>query len=265
VIEQVAEGAGEAEQQRIGQRVVGTINCVCGQCDLCTGGLSNHCRKRTVLGIAGRDGCFADAFALPLVNLLPVPDGITDEQAVFTEPLAAAYNILQQLRIEGRPYVTVLGDGRLGLLVAQVMAALNATVRMVGKHPAKLRHCDRWGIRHRALDEIKPRQDQDIVVDCTGSADGIALAMQMVRPRGRIVLKTTMAGPQPVDLSPLVVDEIQVIGSRCGPFPRALTALAAGEVDVTSLISRRFDLADGAEAFAAARGEDAVKVLLEFD
>ena len=264
----VVESVGDKQHRKwVGQRVVGSINCVCSKCDMCLRGLREHCRQRTVLGIARRDGCFAQLFTLPVVNLVPVPDSIDDDQAVFAEPLAAAYQILRQLRIEGRPYITVLGDGRLGLLCAQVMSQLNATVRLVGKHPEKLALCEKWGVKHRLLSEVGLRADQDIVVDCTGSATGMQTAMSMVRPRGTIVLKTTVA-PSPtmpyLDLSPLVVHEIQVIGSRCGPIPEAINALASGRIDVVSLISRRFKLADGVEAMNRAQKDRAlIKVLLD--
>jgi threonine dehydrogenase-like Zn-dependent dehydrogenase len=256
----------------LGKRVVGTINCVCGKCDMCRGGLPEHCRDRTVLGIAGRDGCFADTFTLPVRNLLEVPAEVDDDHAVFTEPLAAAYQIIRQLTIEGRPYITVLGDGRLGLLCAQVLSQLNATVRCVGKHADKLALCEKWAVKHRLLDEVGRRADQDIVVDCTGSPDGLATAMEMVRPRGKIVLKTTVAPkalsseenrPSPIDLSPLVVKELQLIGSRCGPFPEAMAALAQQKVDVLSLISRRMKLAEGVEALRTADQPGVIKVLLE--
>ncbi|MBI1336061.1 MAG: alcohol dehydrogenase catalytic domain-containing protein [Phycisphaera sp.] len=265
VVERVV---GKTGKELVGKRVVGSINCVCGKCDMCRGGLPEHCRDRTVLGIAGRDGCFAQQFALPVRNLLEVPAGLDDDHAVFTEPLAAAFQVLRQLTIEGRPYITVLGDGRLGLLCAQVMTQLNATVRCVGKHPEKLALCEKWGVKHRLLDDVGLRQDQDIVVDCTGSADGLRVAMQMVRPRGKIVLKTTVA-PAPgsqshgVDLSPLVIHEIQVIGSRCGPFDEALRAMSVGKIDVLSLISRRMKLAEGVEALKTANQPGVIKVLLE--
>ena len=264
IVEQVHDDCEDKAKKLAGRRVVGTINCVCGRCDLCKGGLASHCRNRTVLGIAGRDGCFADRFALPVRNLIEVPDAIEDEQAVFVEPLAAACQLLQQLHIEGRPYITVLGDGRLGLLVAQVMTTLNATVRVVGKHPEKLERCNKWGIKYRLLSDVVARADQDIVVDCTGSVSGLELAMRMVRPRGKIVLKTTVANPSSVDLSPLVINEIELIGSRCGPFPHALAMLADGQVDVTSLISRRMKIEQGVEAMTVAHQPDVLKVLLEF-
>ncbi len=257
----------QADKAWVGKRVVGSINCACLECDMCKAGLRAHCRNRTVLGIAGRDGCCADAFTLPTQNLIEVPDTIDDDHAVFTEPLAAAYQIRRQLTIEGRPYITILGDGRLGLLCAQVLSQLNATVRCVGKHTDKLALCEKWGVKHRLLDDVGLRADQDIVVDCTGSPTGLTTAMQMVRPRGKIVLKTTTAphnNRQPgVDLSPLVIHEIELIGSRCGPFPEALAALAAEQIDVLSLISRRMKLADSPDALNTAQHPDVIKVLLE--
>lgn len=262
----VEDAPGRDGKKWVGKRVVGTINCVCGKCDMCKAGLREHCRSRTVLGIAGRDGCFAERFTLPARNLLEVPEHVDDDHAVFTEPLAAAYQIVRQLTIEGRPYITVLGDGRLGLLCAQVMSGLNATVRLVGKHPEKLQLCDKWRVKHRGLDDVGLRNDQDIVVDCTGSPTGLVTAMQMVRPRGTIVLKTTVATTaesKAIDLSPLVINEIKVIGSRCGPFPDALAALSAGKVDVLSLISKRMHLKDGVEALRTAAKPGVVKVLLE--
>jgi threonine dehydrogenase-like Zn-dependent dehydrogenase len=262
----VESAADKRDRKWVGKRVVGTINCVCGKCDMCKAGLKEHCRDRSVLGIMNRDGCFAERFTLPAINLLEVPDHVDDDRAVFTEPLAAAFQILRQLTIEGRPYITVLGDGRLGLLCAQVMSELNATVRLVGKHEEKLQLCEKWGVKHRKLEDVGLRQDQDIVVDCTGAADGFTTAMHMVRPRGTIVMKTTVAPQQqqlPMDLSPIVINEINVVGSRCGPFPDALEALSAETVDVLSLISRRMKLDDGAGLLKAAQRRDVIKVLLE--
>lgn len=266
VVEEVS-GGGKDAKTFVGKRVVGTINCVCGKCDMCKAGLREHCRDRTVLGILNRDGCFAERFTLPTKNLLLVPEGLDDDHAVFTEPLAAAYQIIRQLTIEGRPYITVLGDGRLGLLCAQVMSQLNATVRCVGKHAEKLALCEKWGVKHRLLDDVGLRGDQDIVVDCTGSAQGLTTAMKMVRPRGKIVLKTTTApGSEAggnIDLSPLVINEVQVIGSRCGPFPDALSAMVNKKIDVLSLISRRMKLAEGVTALKTAKSPGVIKVLLE--
>ncbi|MFK7789218.1 MAG: alcohol dehydrogenase catalytic domain-containing protein [Phycisphaeraceae bacterium] len=267
VVEAVAKGGDKAW---VGRRVVGEINCVCGQCDMCKGGLREHCRDRTVLGIMGRDGCFAERFVLPEANLHAVPGNVDDDRAVFVEPLAAALQVVRQLTIEGRPYVTVLGDGRLGLLCAQVLSTLNATVRCVGKHEAKLGLCEKWGIKHRLLGDVGLRQDQDIVVDCTGSASGLTTAMAMLRPRGTLVLKTTVApgslpGPlgEGLDLSPIVINELNVIGSRCGPFAEALDWLSREAVDVVSLISRRMRLSDGPAVLEQAGRPGMLKVVLE--
>ncbi|MEM9019145.1 MAG: alcohol dehydrogenase catalytic domain-containing protein [Planctomycetota bacterium] len=262
VVEAVGEGADPAW---VGRRVVGEINCVCGKCDMCKAGLKEHCRHRTVLGILNRDGCFAERFLLPVANLHAVPDNVDDDRAVFTEPLAAAYQILRQLTIEGRPYITVLGDGRLGLLCAQVLSKLNATVRCVGKHEAKLALCEKWGVKHRLLGDVGLRQDQDIVIDCTGSADGLATSMAMTRPRGTLVMKTTVAADQTqgIDLSPLVINEINLVGSRCGPFATALEALSREEIDVVSLISKRMKLSDGVEALGYTARPSVLKVLME--
>ena len=255
---------GPDPRQLVGQRVVGAINAVCLKCDLCRAGLTTHCRERTVLGIAGRDGCFAERFTLPAMNLVPVPDRVDDDAAVFAEPLAAALHAAKQIHLEGRPYITVLGDGRLGLLCAQVMSQLNASVRLVGKHPEKMNLCEKWGIKHRHVRDVGRRADQDVVVDCTGSPEGLELALQLVRPRGKVLLKTTVApATRRVDLSPIVIHEIEVIGSRCGSIPDAVEALARGRVDVVSLISRRFRLEDGVKALQAADQPGVIKVLME--
>jgi threonine dehydrogenase-like Zn-dependent dehydrogenase len=248
-----------------GKRVVGSINAVCGECDMCRAGLSNHCRDRTVLGIAGRDGCFAERFCLPIVNLVAVPDAVDDDRAVFAEPLAAALHAAHQLHFEGKPYITVLGDGRLGLLCVQVMSQLNASVRLIGKHEKKLAMCEKWGIKHRLLRDIGRRADQDIVVDCTGSPDGLRTAMQLVRPRGTILLKSTFAARPDdlVDLSPLVVNEIELVGSRCGSMSEAVRVLEKQQVDVVSLITSRFGFDDGTKAIEAADRPGQIKVLID--
>ena len=259
----VADVVSAAEPALVGKRVVGEINCVCSSCDLCVTGLSAHCRRRTVLGIQGHDGAFAEFVRLPSANLHVVPDGVDDDAAVFVEPLAAAYQVVRQLGpVVGRGWTTVLGDGRLGLLCGQVLHAAGHAVRLVGRHPAKLALCDKWGITTRAVDDVVPRHDQDVVVDCTGSAAGLELAMAMVRPRGTIVLKSTVAAGGAVNLAPLVIDEVTVLGSRCGPFADALAGLAERRVDVTSLIHRRFKLDQGVEAMRVAGTPGVLKVLI---
>jgi len=249
-----------------GKRVVGSINVVCGRCDMCQAGLSRHCRQRTMLGMQGRDGCLADQFTLPAQNLLAIPDSLDDDHAVFVVPLGAALQALRQLTIEGKPYITVLGDGPLGLLMVQVMARLNASVRLVGRYSEKLLVCEKWGIKHRHVDDVGRRADQDIVLDCTGSPTGLELAMQLVRPRGKILLKTLLAPTSRiaagVDLTPLVLNELELIGSATGPLEESVSMLARGEVDVLSLISRRMSLDDGPEILKAAAQPGTIKVLV---
>jgi threonine dehydrogenase-like Zn-dependent dehydrogenase len=258
----VADVVSSPNKDLVGQRVCGEINVVCGRCDLCLAGLSSHCRNRTVLGILNHDGALADFVRLPALNLHAIPASIDDDQAVFVEPLAAAFQILKQIKIDARKFVTVLGDGKLGLLVAQVLRNAGCPVRVIGKHPDKLALCEKWSIRSRALGDITPRHDQDVVVDCTGSASGFEFAMQMTRPRGTIVLKSTVAAGKPLNLAPLVIDEINVVGSRCGPFREAINALAEKQVDVASLIHRRMKLDQGVEAMNVAARPGVLKVIL---
>lgn len=261
----VATVEQSAQKDLVGRRVCGEINVVCGRCDLCLAGLSSHCRQRSVLGILNHGGAFADYVRLPAANLHVLPDTIDDDSAVFVEPLAAAYQILKQIRIDARSWVTVLGDGKLGLLVAQVIRNAGAPVRVVGRHRPKLALCEKWSIRSRHLEDVKPRHDQDVVVDCTGSAEGFELAVLMTRPRGTVVLKSTVAHGKPLNLAPLVIDEITVVGSRCGPFRQAIAGLVAREVDVHSLIHRRMKLEQGVEAMEVAARPGCTKVLLTVD
>mgnify|MGYP005844503919 FL=1 len=257
--------AESPRRELCGQRVVGEINIVCGHCDLCLAGLSNHCRNRSVLGILNHDGAFAEHVRLPADNLHVLPAGIDDDHAVFVEPLAAALQVLKQIKADPRSWVTVLGDGRLGLLAAQVLRNAGCPVRVIGRHPRKLALCEKWSIRSRPVGEIVPRHDQDVVVDCTGSAQGLELAIQLVRPRGTIVLKSTAAAGKALNLAPLVVDEITVVGSRCGPFKQAIQALAEKSVDVVSLIHRRLRLEQGVEAMELAGRPGVLKVLLALE
>jgi threonine dehydrogenase-like Zn-dependent dehydrogenase len=246
-----------------GRRVVGEINCACWRCELCRAGLPTHCPNRTVLGILNHDGAFADLIAVPQRNLHLVPDAIDDETAVFTEPVAAAYEIPVQVRIHRTDRVVVLGDGRLGNLCAQVLAHCSDRVLVVGKHPEKLALLSARGIETARLDDLSDARVAEIVVDCTGSETGLPTALRLVRPRGTIVLKTTVAGQQTLAWAPLVIDEVTLVGSRCGPFDQALTALASGRVDVRPLISERFDLSRGLEALERAQAKGVLKVLLE--
>lgn len=246
-----------------GRRVVGEINCSCWACDTCNAGFPSHCPNRTVLGILNHDGAFADLIAVPQRNLHLVPDDMPNEVAVFTEPVAAAFQIPLQVPIPRDARIIVLGDGRLGNLSAQVLATLSDNVLVVGKHPEKLALLQSLGIATMLLRDISDRRVADIVVDCTGSESGLPTALGLVRPRGTIVLKTTVAGSQTLALAPIVIDEVTIVGSRCGPFDQALAGLGDGRVSVAPLVSERFDLSQGVEALELARTKPVLKVLLD--
>jgi threonine dehydrogenase-like Zn-dependent dehydrogenase len=246
-----------------GRRVVGEINCSCWQCETCRRGFSSHCPNRTVLGILNHDGAFADLIAVPQRNLHLVPDSLPNDVAVFTEPVAAAFQIPAQIAIGRNDRVVVLGDGRLGNLCAQVLAGRSSRVLVVGKHPEKLTLLDDRGISTALLSGDLPERGADIVVDCTGSETGLPTALRLVRPRGTIVLKTTVAGAQTLAWAPFVIDEITLVGSRCGPFDQALAALEAGEVNVRPLVSERVGLSEGTRALERAQAKGVLKVLIE--
>lgn len=245
----------------VGKRVVGEINAACGSCRWCAAGLGRHCPSRTVLGIVGRDGAFAEYLVLPAVNLVEVPEGVSDRQAVFAEPLAACFEVPEQVHVEPGWRVAVLGDGKLGLLMAQVAALLGCEVTAVGRHPEKLAVLGRRGITTTSPAELDGGAF-DLVVECTGTAEGLAYAGGLARPRGTVVLKSTVAGTSEITLAPFVVNEITVVGSRCGPFGPALRALERGAVDVESLIAAEFPLSRGEEALALAGLRGTLKVLL---
>lgn len=255
----IVEAAPDAPSW-VGKRVVGEINVVCDRCPACAAGRRTHCENRTVLGIRGRDGSFAEHLVLPVSNLHAVPDAVSDESAAFTEPLAAALQIQEQVRVGPGDRVVVVGDGKLGNLVAQTLALTGCGLLVVGRHATKLALLQERGIA-TATDE-PPRGQADLVVECTGSPAGFERARRMVRPRGTLVLKSTYAGPAPVDLSSVVVDEITLLGSRCGPFVRALELLERKLVDVEPLIHARYPLAEGLAAFAHAAQPGVLKVLL---
>jgi threonine dehydrogenase-like Zn-dependent dehydrogenase len=246
----------------LGRRVVGEINFACRRCPTCERGLPRHCPQRTVMGIAGADGAFAELVRVPVANLHPVPDALSDEAAVFCEPLAAAFEIVEQVRIEPGARCTVLGDGKLGLLASQVLALAGAKVLAVGRHPEKLAILRARGIETALAAEWR-REPAPLVVEATGSARGFEAAVAATLPRGTLVLKSTVHERPAVDLAPLVIHEISVVGSRCGPFPPALRALETGEVDVLPLVSERLPLADAAEALRRAARPGALKILVE--
>lgn len=248
----------------VGKRVVGEINLACGNCDFCNSGLSTHCPNRTVLGIMDHPGAMAELFTLPDSNLHIVPENLPDEAAVFCEPLAAAFEILTQISVEPGQPVIVLGDGKLGLLVAQVLKDAGANVLLAGRSPEKLSLARGWGIA-TSFSEDMTNERVGVVVDCTGSAEGLETAMRLVNPRGTIVMKTTVSERYSVNLAPLVVNEVTIRGSRCGPFKPAIKALAEGTVCVTDMITRVFPMEQGLEAFECAMQPETVKVIIKCD
>lgn len=249
----------------VGKRVIGEINAGCGTCEKCAAGDPRHCPTRTVLGIVGRDGCHAEYLSLPSRNLLVVPDDVTDEQAVFAEPLAAAYGITEQVDITPETKVAVIGDGKLGLLCAMSLALRSQNVTIIGKHPTKVSIAENTGVNGLLLADVGAKLfgSFDVAVEASGSESGFATALDLVRPRGKIVLKSTFHGTPAWAASRVVVDEITIVGSRCGRFAPALDLLANNRIDVTQLISDEFPLADGVEAMARAAENGVLKVLLK--
>lgn len=259
----VIEDVPKAGPLTRGTRVVGEINAGCGRCSLCLSGDSRHCADRTVLGIVGRDGAHAEFLKLPLVNLLPVPDEVSDTHAVFVEPLAAACGILERVSINSDSQVAVIGDGKLGLLCAQVLATTGARVTLIGKHESKLEIAKRRGIETLLVDKAKTRaREFNITVEASGSPSGFDLALKLLRPRGVLVLKSTFQGATEMNTARIVVDEISVVGSRCGRFAPALDLLKHRKIDVENLISEESSLADGIHAMARAAEPGVMKVLL---
>lgn len=258
------EFVGIARSGRLqGKRVVGEINCACGTCGFCLKKMSRHCPKRSVIGILSHDGAFADSVWVPEENLHAVPDDIPTDSAVFTEPVAAACRILEQVQMGSSDRVVIFGDGRLGNLCAQVLKTTGCQLTVVGKHQWKLERLDGLGIDTCRLSEFVSAADCDFVVDCTGSPSGFDHAMRAVRPCGTIILKTTVAAEQPLHLAPVVIDEVRILGSRCGPFEPALKMIQNGYVQVEQLISARYGLEDAKTAFAHAERPDTLKVLFD--
>jgi threonine dehydrogenase-like Zn-dependent dehydrogenase len=247
----------------IGKRVVGEINCSCGTCEFCHKGRRNHCPHRTVLGILNRDGAFAEYLRLPLQNLVSVPDSLPDEEAVFTEPLAAAFEIPQQVTVGTEDRTAVIGDGKLGLLTAQVLRLFTPHVHLVGKHPEHWEFLSPKGIRGIHLEQLKQEPEFDLVVEASGSPAGLETALALVRPRGTLVLKSTMARVHPPsNWNLLVINEIHAVGSRCGPFRPALDALKARSVDVRPLIHGTYPLSEGVAALRRAGQKGMLKIQL---
>jgi len=244
-----------------GRRVVGEINAACGRCPTCRDGHDRHCPSRTVLGIVNRNGAFAEFLTLPEKNLHPVPASAPHEIATFTEPVAAALEIQEQVAIGRDDRVLVIGDGKLGQLIARTLALTGCELLAAGRHRRKLELLGEAGIP-ACLSNALGDDRFDVVVECTGNPEGFELARARTRPRGTLVLKSTYAGDLQLDASALVVDEITLIGSRCGPFPPALELLAAGKIEVRPLIEARYPLSLGIEAFDHARRPESLKILL---
>ncbi len=269
-----------ARKSLLNKRVVGSPTIVCTHCDMCRAGLPSHCRARRVMGLSSRDGCCADLFSIPLANLIEVPSSIDDDRAVFSLLAAGAVQAGQMMRAASKSYITVIGDSSLALITAQVLARQNKSTRLLYAQPDRARLCERWGIKSRAIEEPGRRQDQDVVVECTGSAKGLRLALQFVRPRGVVLLKSSAAGvPFPpgqahaddvagpwaegIDLTPAIVNEVQILGCREASIADGLGALTDAGVDVTSLITRRMKLDDAPAAIAAAMCPDQIAVLMD--
>jgi threonine dehydrogenase-like Zn-dependent dehydrogenase len=268
-------GASAAERRRwIGKRVAGEINVSCAAygykpvCDFCCRGLKTHCARRTVLGIVAHDGALAEYLTLPLENLHVIPNKVSDEKAVFIEPLAAACEILEQVPIRKFAEAAVLGDGKLAQLIALVLQAAGSRVTLYGKHESKLRLARKAGVGTRNLrgdasDLKHVKESYRLVVEATGSPTGLTLAQQMTEPRGTLVLKSTFHGAAPVETWPVVVKELTVVGSRCGPFAKAVALLRSGKVDPTPLITRRFPLHEAPKAIRYAQQPGVLKVILQ--
>ncbi|MFQ5745978.1 MAG: alcohol dehydrogenase catalytic domain-containing protein [Gemmatimonadota bacterium] len=247
----------------VGRRVVGEINVVCGACEACRAGRRTHCERRSAIGISGRDGAFAEYLALPPENLHAVPDGVTTDAATFAEPLAAALRIEEQVPLAPGDRILVVGPGKLGQLVARALAARGLAPLVLGRSDGKLKLLARVGIA--TTREIPEPGSVDVAVDCTGSPDGFGIAREALRAGGILVLKSTYAGSLTLDASRLAVDEITIVGSRCGPFPPALELLATGAVDVEPLIQARFPLREALAAYEAAAAPGTLKILLRMD
>lgn len=254
-------GVVESDGGLRGRRVVGEINAVCGECPTCRAGRPTHCERRTVLGIVNRDGAFAEYLTLPVQNLYIVPDAVATEAAVFTEPLAAALQIQEQVEIGPETSVLVVGDGKLGQLVAQTLALTGCRLQVVGRYGPKLERLARRGIRAVPADAL-PAGTFDVAVECTGNHLGFGLAQRALRPRGTLVMKSTYADRLTLDASAIVVNELTLIGSRCGPFPKALALLSAGAVEVVPLVTARYPLERALDAFDHAQRPGTLKILL---
>lgn len=258
------EEINDENKSLLGKRVVGEINCGCGNCEWCHQGLERHCPSRQTLGIWQKDGCFSEYLTMPLDTLLEVPKNVSDEQAVFVEPLAAGLEILEQLHIQPIQKVIILGDGKLGLATSLALNASNIDVLLVGKHQNKLDIAKAQGVKVKLLSDLEIKKEWDFVVEATGSISGFEMALNLTKPRGTLVLKSTVAASKEFNLAPIVIDEIRVQGSRCGRFAPALRLLASEKLDFSPLISAIYPVDKAIEAFEKNKEKDTLKVLIKF-
>lgn len=261
----IVEEVNGADKSLVGKRVVAEISYGCNNpdCEWCAQKNYRHCPDRHTLGIWRKDGCFAEYMTMPTNVLFEVPENVTDEQAVFVEPLAAACEISEQLHIEPMKKVLVLGDGKLGLTTALTLNALNLDVLLVGKHQNKLDIAKAQGVKTKLLNEFAPKKIYDVVVEATGTASGFETSMSLTKPRGVLVLKSTVASGKELNLAPIVIDEITVLGSRCGQFPPALRLLKNNRIDFTPFISKVYSIDDALEAFEANKAKESLKILIK--
>lgn len=259
----VVEEINDEDKTFLGKRVVGEINLGCKNCEWCAKDLERHCPNRSTLGILAKNGCFAEYVTLPLSNLIEIPENVPDEQAVFVEPLAAGLEILEQMHIQPCQKVMVLGDGKLGLLTALALNACGLDVLIVGKHQNKLDIAKNQGVKTQLLSEFEQAPKFDVVVEATGSITGFETSVSCVKPRGTLVLKSTIAASKELNLAPIVINEITILGSRCGRFEPAMRLIASGKIDFSQMISKIYPIEQAVEAFDANNAKDTIKILLK--
>lgn len=259
----VVEEINADDKSLLNKRVVGEINCGCGECEWCNQGLERHCPNRSTLGIWQREGCFAEYVCLPVKNLLEIPENVSDEEAVFTEPLAAALEILEQIHIPPYKKIAVLGDGKLGLMIALALNAAGLDLILIGKHENKLEIAQKQGVKTKLLSDVEIKKEFDFVVEATGSISGFETSLALTKPRGTLILKSTIAASKEFNFAPVVVDEITIVGSRCGQFAPALRLLESGRIDVKPLISDIFELNESIAAFERNKEKSSIKVIVK--
>lgn len=259
----VVEEINADDKSLLNKRVVGEINCGCGECEWCNQGLERHCTNRSTLGIWQREGCFAEYVCLPVKNLLEIPENVSDEEAVFTEPLAAALEILEQIHIPPYKKIAVLGDGKLGLMIALALNAAGLDLILIGKHENKLEIAKKQGVKTKLLSDVEIKKEYDFVVEATGSISGFETSLALTKPRGTLILKSTIAASKEFNFAPVVVDEITIVGSRCGQFAPALRLLESGRIDVKPLISDIFELDESIAAFERNKEKSSIKVIVK--